>query len=239
MRHLQIAICDDDNGACSQLETWILEYQDDNGVKIDIDIYNTAEELFASLKDGKWVDIIFFDIELPGLSGLQVGRGIREKLGNDIVNIVFISGKTCYCKDLFDIQPLNFHEKPLKKLDIFQDLDKFVKKYNIFKLTYSFRQDGIEKGVPLAEIMYFSVYKKTINLVTINGTYTFRGYLGDVEKEIPEALFCRCHKSFIVNINYVKMFKYNEFLMSDGNTIPVGRNYREKVKQCQITMELR
>ena len=59
-----------------------------------------------------------------------------------------------------------------------------------------------------------------------------------VEKEIPEALFCRCHKSFIVNINYVKMFKYNEFLMSDGNTIPVGRNYREKVKQCQITMEL-
>ena len=61
---------------------------------------------------------------------------------------------------------------------------------------------------------------------------------GDVEKEIPEALFCRCHKSFIVNINYVKMFKYNEFLMSDGNTIPVGRNYREKVKQCQITMEL-
>ena len=96
----------------------------------------------------------------------------------------------------------------------------------------------IEKGVPLAEIMYFSVYKKTINLVTINGTYTFRGYLGDVEKEIPEALFCRCHKSFIVNINYVKMFKYNEFLMSDGNTIPVGRNYREKVKQCQITMEL-
>lgn len=113
---MQIAICDDDNGVCSQLETWILEYQDDNGVKIDIDIYNTAEELFASLKDGKWVDIIFFDIELPGLSGLQVGRGIREKLGNDIVNIVFISGKTCYCKDLFDIQPLNFHEKPLKKL---------------------------------------------------------------------------------------------------------------------------
>ena len=132
MRYLQIAICVDDNGVCSQLETWILEYQDDNGVKIDIDIYNTAEELFASLKDGKWVDIIFFDIELPGLSGLQVGRGIREKLGNDIVNIVFISGKTCYCKDLFDIQPLNFHEKPLKKLDIFQDLDKFVKKYNIF-----------------------------------------------------------------------------------------------------------
>ena len=61
---MQIAICDDDNGVCSQLETWILEYQDDNGVKIDIDIYNTAEELFASLKDGKWVDIIFFDIEL-------------------------------------------------------------------------------------------------------------------------------------------------------------------------------
>ena len=50
---MQIAICDDDNGVCSQLETWILEYQDDNGVKIDIDIYNTAEELFASLKDGK------------------------------------------------------------------------------------------------------------------------------------------------------------------------------------------
>ena len=236
---MQVAICDDDYGVCGKIEEWVTGYSKDRGIRTEIHIYNKAEDMFAELKEGKWLDIIFLDIELPGISGIQMGKGIREKLKNDIVSIVFISGKTTYCPELFDIQPFNFHEKPLNSRDIISDLDKFIKKYTLYKTSYTFRENGVEKGVDFAEIMYFSVYKKEITLVTVNGQHRFKGYLSDIEKKLPETLFCRCHKSYIVNMNYVKMFKYNEFLMMDGSMITVGRNYREHVKKCQFSAELR
>lgn len=74
------------------------------------------------MKTGYFFDMIFLDIELPKKTGIDLGKIIVEKYDERLVSIVFISGKNIYCEKLFDLEPQNFHLKPIEKEMVFNDL---------------------------------------------------------------------------------------------------------------------
>ena len=235
---MQIAICDDDDRCCSLIEGWLNEYSLQNIMAMDIAIYNTAERLYLDLVDHVWFDVIFLDIELPGATGIQVANKIREELQNDQTGIVYISGKTCYCIELFDTQPFNFHVKPLDKDLIYKDIERIIKRSSLNKKRFFFRYEGTAKGVNMGDICYICSENKMIRMVTVENEYVFRSNLNEIYSKLPELIFCRCHKSYIVNMNYVTIFRYNEFILRNQESIPIGRNYRETVKENQLRLEL-
>ena len=128
---MRIAVCDDDEGVCSQIERWVLQYNVQKGIRIEVEIYNSAETLIQHLHKREWYDLLFLDIELPQKNGIELGQMIREKFGNELTHIVFISGKIDYCTWLFQIEPLNFHYKPLKREKVIQDIEKVLGKGNV------------------------------------------------------------------------------------------------------------
>ena len=118
-----IGICDDVNRVCSYIENIILEYTLKKNRKVNIEVWYTGESLCEYLKTGQEIDILFLDIELFQLNGIQVAEYIRNVLENRRMQIIYISGKDAYAQKLFKTQPMDFLVKPIKKEDVIESVE--------------------------------------------------------------------------------------------------------------------
>lgn len=109
---MKIAICDDDNGACEELRKILENISTEKDM---IHIYNAGEELLGDISNGYIYDVVYLDIELPGLNGVEVGQVLREQVEKQHLDLIFISQKSSYCEQLFDLEPRRFYRKPFDK----------------------------------------------------------------------------------------------------------------------------
>lgn len=110
---IRIAICDDDNYICSQIEKYILNYSNTKNIRFDIEVFYSGESLTNLIMKEHGFDLIFLDIELITQTGVQVANKIRNEFYDYSTKIVFITSKDGYEQQLFDVQPLNFIKKPI------------------------------------------------------------------------------------------------------------------------------
>lgn len=75
---INIAICDDDKAICTQIENILLEYAQNVCLKIETSIFYTGETLLDYFNKGNYFDLIFLDIEMEKINGVEVGRKIRK-----------------------------------------------------------------------------------------------------------------------------------------------------------------
>ena len=126
----RIAICDDEPMICSRIENIVLNYFERNNLEVDTQVFYSGEELYKFLSKGEYFDLLFLDIELKLINGIEVGRKIREDLDNQTMQIVYISGKDNYYKDLFDVRPMHFLSKPFDEIEIIKDIRLALKLTN-------------------------------------------------------------------------------------------------------------
>lgn len=236
---MQIAICDDDKGCCSQIEKWLKTYRATERMEIKMNIYYNAERLIRELRSGRCFDVIFLDIELPELSGIEVGREIRNYLKNDFVNIVFISGKTQYCLDLFELEPLNFHHKPLVKQRIIADVEKIAERMARQQKILRYQDMGVEKAILLKDIVYVEATGKLLQVTTVSGgEISIRDTLIHLDQMFSGFYLCQCHRSYVINMSYVDKYQDRCFHMKNGVVIPVGKKYAEVAKGAWVEYNL-
>lgn len=236
---LRIVICDDDEGCCSRLDNWLYSFKVRENVDLEVSIYNRAETLLKHMREGQWFDVIFLDIELPQKTGVELAREIRQKMLNDQVFIIFISGQTKYCLELFELEPLNFHQKPLVKGEIIKDIEKIMERKSVQKQVYKFSVDGLTKGIFLRDIMYIEAMGNMVEITAVGGKkIVVRESLLRLIKEFENCHFCQCHRSFIVNLCYVHRYRENYLYMKDETKVPVGKTYLDFVKRQWIRFDL-
>lgn len=136
---LKIAICDDINAVCVQVEDILNRICQKNGIKSDIEIFYSGITLKKQLDNGTYYDVIFLDIEMKGMSGIELSKYLRDQLNNDSMQIVFISGKKDYAIDLFDYDPILFLLKPLNDTKIEKAFNKLVKKLNLHADAFEYK----------------------------------------------------------------------------------------------------
>lgn len=228
---MQVAICDDDRGCCSQIEKWLINYRKREKVEIQVDVYFTAESLLNEIKNKRWYDVIFLDIELPQKTGIELGHEIRKSMDDERISIIFISGKTEYCQELFDLEPQNFHCKPLSEKKIILDMEKAVKRTNTHKKILKYMDGNIPRGILLGKIIYIEAKEKTLIVHTKdNESVIVRESVVKVSREFARDHICQCHRSYLVNLFYVDRYESKELYMSDGTKIPIGRKYQDNIK---------
>ena len=230
---MQVVVCDYDEGCCAEIKWWLKAYAKREKIELDISIYKNAEELIRSIRNRQWFDTIFLDIELPKMTGIEVGREIRNHFQKRDVSIVFISGKTEYCMELFELEPMNFHYKPLQEKDITRDMDKAIQRHNDSKKIIHYAQDGILKGVLLRDVLYAEAKGKKSEICTLNGdTIEIRCGVSRLAEEYSSFHMCQCHRSFLVNLSYVEKYQKQTLYLKNDIKIPVGRWYKEIVKNA-------
>lgn len=226
-----IGICDDEEGTCRQLQAYLEQYLAQQRMEADVKTFHTGEGLCRHIDANGSMAALFLDIELPNINGVTVGKYIREQLGNEETAILFISSKTQYAMELFQCRPLDFLVKPLTYEKIAHAMDILRKRGQLSGACFSCKINGLETNVPLQEIYYFKSENKKIHIVKKAGTKLFTGKLDQVASQVPQMLFLRIHKSYLVSYQHIVEFHYEYVKMANEDVLDISKVYRSQVRR--------
>ena len=223
-----IAICDDEIKVCSQLEKIFKPYISSGEIKIEI--YYTGESLLKSLFSGSYFDLIFLDIELEKINGVNVGKKIRTELSYEQIQIVYISAKQEYAMELFAIRPMNFILKPIYENEIIATFMKAVKLSKEFSEYFEFKNKNELFRIPYGDIIYFESKNRKVVIYTKKCIKEIYCKLNLIDDMSPPS-FIRVHQSFLVNSIYINRWRFNEIVIVDDNVLPISKPYRKRVSR--------
>ncbi len=232
-----IAICDDDKTICAQIENAILNNLQDFDDKIEIEVYNSACELFAQMKKGEKYSLVFLDIEIPDMTGIELSNNIRNYMDDFNTQIVFISGSEMYYRQLFDVQPLHFIIKPIDESVLIKDVKLALKLCAKKEMNFVYSIAKTQYKLPVEDIMYVESEGRKIILTTHDDCVKFYSTMDDVQKKLKAKHFMRIHRAFIVNYNFVKKMNYDYIEMIDGKEFAVGRLFKKSLKDNILLIE--
>ena len=232
---MKIVICEDEEVFSKQLIEYINEWAIEKSIFVEIFTYKSAEKFLYEWEDTEDYDIIFLDIKMSKLSGMDLAKLIR-KTNNDIP-IVFTTNMKEYVVKGYSVSAMQFLLKPVKKEDCFNCLNR-VRQDNKIKNYYIL--NDIEKTVkiPTSDIIYVEMYSHIATMVTINQKYEFRKTMSQILLDLNDKLFLKCHKSFIINIRHVESVHKNFVVMSNNEKIPLKRNSVDEVTDIFVKYNL-
>ena len=232
----EIGICDDGENTCSQIEGYLLRYAKEKSLQFDVKIWHTGEALKDYLSIGGRLDILFLDIELVMMTGIEVGHYIRKDLDDIQMQLIYISGKPSYAQQLFKTQPTDFLLKPISYEQIAEVMETTIKILKRKTERFEFQQGKERFYVSQGSIMYFESQGRKIRLFTPTAVYDFYGKLNDIKNGLSED-FIAIHKSFIINKHYVKRYTYETVEMENGDILGISQNQRRQVRDTLLRSE--
>ena len=233
----KIAVCDDVASVCNELKTMIMDMKNDLICKeITIDTFYSGEALIDNIKEENLYDLIFLDIELGKINGVEVGHIIRKQMEDYVTKIIYISSKDIYDRQLFDVQPLHFLKKPIDSKKVFDDIQLAMKISEKENRNFEFKSFRNTIKVPYRDILYFESRGRKVFLMGTKNNYTFYGNINSLEEVLPK-FFIYPNRSYFVNYEFVTCFKFEELIMTDGSIIPISRNKRKEIRELQLIFE--
>ncbi len=206
------------------IENYIKNILDEEYIEYEVSKYCSGEELLeANLKD---VDILLLDIKMDNINGMDVARKIRQS--GSKMEIIFITSLIDYVQEGYEVKAYRYLLKPINLEELKKHLLTCIKDIKLNKKNYILIKNKANTyKINSNEITYIEVQKKDMLIHTINKDFEVRYSLEKIEKDLNLDQFVRCHKSFIVNLNYVENIKSNIAILESGEEIPVSR-YRYK-----------
>lgn len=233
----RIGICDDEIFTCSEIEDTIIKYFHTIDADVETYVWYQAEEFMKDVPDKVELDILFLDIELPGLNGIAVGNYIRELSKNEWMHIIYISSKTSYAMELFKIHPYDFFIKPVNKEKLCMEIKTLLQLDKQDKRFFIYNFNKQQHKVLVCDIIYFKSERKYINIITADGNMHYIGKLKDTIIKLP-ASFVMVGQSEIINIKHIKDCCENSVVMDNGDEVVISRKYKNNfnIKMIEYNM---
>jgi len=197
-------------------------------------VFESAEDAFLFIEKEK-IDILFLDIDMPGLNGIEFRKQALE-----IPVCIFITAHPEHAVESFEIETLDFIVKPLK-LDRFTQTVSRIEEFMEIKLKASLFEASIggdtiyikeghdQTKVKLHEILYLEALKDYTLIITDKKRHCVLSSIGNLLKEDHFQSFIRIHRSFAVQKQFIQKINSTEILLNNNITIPVGRSYKENL----------
>lgn len=227
---MKLVICDDNPADIGYITGLIDEWKRRAGTAVELLSFPTAEALLFAWEENRDMDILLLDIEMGEMSGVKLARHLRQVGAK--MQIVFITGYMDYIAEGYDVEALHYLLKPVTGERLSQVLDRAMERIrtreHMLQLTL---QDGVVR-LSVYEIRYLEVMR---NYTTIHGAedYSVKRSLNDLEGELDGG-FYRIHRSFIVNLRFVKRITRTEVILKDGTVLPLSRKHYEGLNQALI-----
>ena len=228
---LKIAVCDDEKGTCEELKEILRKHAYKNKIMYHIETFYTGTSLSNYLMTGHRADILFLDISLPGIDGINIGKIIRSTIGDEQTVIVYISSSKSYALELFQNRPFDFLIKPLKEEKIISLMGKIFRFLGKNTACLEFQNNGKLYRIPYGDILYLQSEKRKIRIVTVKGVKEYYGKLSETETKLPPDTFLKIHKSYLINPHFVESYSYEQITMVDGSVLNVSQTQRPSVRK--------
>lgn len=217
---LQLAVCDDERVFRSDLRKILGTELELCGIDYHISEFTSGEELIAGLEKAD-CQILFLDIEMKGIDGVEAARRLRETKRQ--MEIVFVTSYADFVFQGYEVRALNYILKPYEPEKIAAVLHTALEALDIeAEKYYVIDQRGGSIRVPLSSVKYFSSDRRTVHAVTTEQEYTFYEKLSDLETKLPDT-FVRIHNRYLVHLKYLEAVRQNTAVV-DGEELPVSRS---------------
>lgn len=240
---LRIGICDDQLNARDALRFELEKLLRDESEQIVYEFSTGASAVRWLEKHPGEIDLLFLDVEMDGISGMDAAAQIRNF--DKEICLVFVTGYTDYVFDGYKVNALDYVIKPAsakKLLDVLKRVrEQLSEKYD---KTFSFKNPEGTYRLPLSNIAYFYSDKRKVNIVCTSRerslSYSFYGKLDEVEAKLSHA-FVRIHQRYLVNPAHVERIG-SENITIAGACLPMSRALKEsaavKLAKSMLEVEL-
>ncbi len=194
--------------------------------------YQNAKEALPLIQNQE-VDLIFIDVEMPEISGLEFVKTLETAPA-----IIFTTAYPQYAVEGFNLNAVDYLLKPIGLERFKQAIQKVHKEISIqaglqpIENKFIFLKNGYKsEKIDIQDIIFIAGNKEYATYYTKSGrTYLKNERLKNLEKDYQPYGFIRIHKSYLINTRYIKKI-FNNNVEIQGETIPIGRAYREQIRQ--------
>ena len=221
-RLYRLAICEDDARLNEVMCGDCCEILSELGIEHETACFFSAEALEDALFSGARFDALLLDVMLPGKTGMALAKDLRER--DDRVSIIFTTSMEEYLQEGYSVQPIQFLLKPVRR-DALADALRTDLKLNHSQSAVILRMGARTVVLSAGDIRCAESQNHSVLLYIDGGKRTFPVTLAEVERLLPPSRFCRCHNSFIVNMECIFEITRTEITLTTGERIPIGRKY--------------
>lgn len=230
---IKIAFCDDDVEILDNLGMLLNKYRMKSKEEIVYTTYRSALELVLAIERGARYDILFLDILMPRVNGIEVAREIGSYDRN--VKIIFLTSSAEFAVQSYTVGAYYYQLKPITEEKLFRLLDCVIaecEKEQVENLVLRCK-NGISR-IEVKRIEYCAVHHRTLYIHMTNGQiFESIGSMDELEKHlINYDGFIRPHRSYLINIEYVQSISYRAITMVCLDEIPVPRGKYNEIKSA-------
>jgi DNA-binding LytR/AlgR family response regulator len=220
---LRIAICDDDSITRDEIAKKLDEYSRIRNLDIICDQYATGASFLSSKHTYQLVILDYMLDKDKKYNGLSVAQELRQ-LKKEI-SIIFLTNYPKVVFASFEVAAFRFLVKPLDTAKLFNALDAFLKTLDTDS-TLMIRKEGAVNVLNTKEILFLEGDGKycIIHMTHRPKLIMCHETLAQVEHRLPPQFFCRCHRSYIVNLKYVSSYDHQEITLQNGARIFISRS---------------
>lgn len=228
----KIVLCEDELSQQKLVKGYIEKIFEGRNEEYDLLIYKNGESLIKDYP--KNVDIFLLDIQLEKIDGMTLARKIRSMYDKN-VEIIFTTSLIDYVQEGYEVRAYRYLLKPIKLGDLerhliscFNEIERnkgkeliLSSKTEIFKIN-------------TADIYYIEVLKREITIHTKISEYSINMTMDSIQSKINQKNFHRCHKSYLVNLEYVGNVKQYVAIMENKEEVPISRYRFKEFKEVYL-----
>lgn len=217
---LHIAIVEDNQQDADSLISYLKKYSRENNVEIDAKHFKNGI-LFLQQYQGEF-NVIFMDIDMPVINGMNTARSLREI--DPHVILIFVTALARFALNGYDVDAFDFIVKPVQ-YNLFTTKMKRVEKKlqteNRKKLLI--RSNEKTFSLYIDEIIYVEIFNHILTFHNENMSITTRGTIKDLLETLDNSTFTLCNKSCVVNLRHIQMIDGDEVILDNGDKLQISR----------------
>lgn len=231
---LKIGICDDDISMIKQLKEYLEYYSFAYNIDFETHSFTHAKDLLACYHATGDFHILFLDVEMPDINGIELANQIRQ-LPDRNVTIVFISSYPEYMKESFQVHAYQYLTKPLEQ-DVFKrEMNRIITdmiQQMSAKLILS--SDAQRELVFLDQLLYIKCTaskSKKLDFVLRDRVIHSHGTIADYEKRLAGSGFICPSRSYLIHLKFVKYIRKDELVLTNNHSIPISRRKEKAIRE--------
>ncbi|QOL35073.1 LytR/AlgR family response regulator transcription factor [Bifidobacterium lemurum] len=230
----RVAVVEDEDDAADKLLACLRGYADKHdGIAFDTAVFEDPVGFLKTLRAGEW-DIVFMDIEMPNMDGMEGAHRFRE-IDHDAV-LIFVTNMAQFAAQGYEVDALSYILKPFSPADVDRKIARAVQLRNRDAESVLVAHRGGTQRLLLRDIAYIEVQRHTLHYHIANGVVDGVGSMSEAEDALSRHGFLRCGKAFLVNIRHIAAVAGNEITLVNGETLPIGRAYRRSFLEAMAAV---
>lgn len=233
---MKLAIIDDLKHDIDRLKNIISEYFDNIKETANIDCYFDGESFLKDFSEKKY-DVVFIDIYMNKISGIEIARKIFSFDKN--CKIVFITTSNNFAAESYEVKAYSYIIKPVSYSKISSIFDNLMTKKTEISLNVDLIAYKSRININLNHILYIDIISRTVNIHLLDNILPVKGKFSDYKAQLLEySSFIECFRGVIVNMEHIENISKNDFILDNGETVPIRKRYGLDIRKRYMKYRL-